>query len=585
MIDNLNQPETSLNTVVEGNYVGLAVDGITPLGGHGNGALRIINGANGNSIGGSASGAGNVISGSNGAAISISTKNNLVQGNFIGTDKTGMIAKPNASGISISSANASNNSIGGTTAAARNVISGNTGGAVGLTSGTSANFLYNNFIGVAVDGTTALGNGSGVSLVTTNGNFIGNSTSTGNVISANGQRGISFVDADNNFVQGNLIGTNAAGTADLGNGDDGIEFLPLLQLSTGNTIGGANANQRNVISGNNQSGINLDTGAQNTVVQNNFIGTGANGTTPIGNTGAGIVIFLSSNNTIGGTGAGNTVAFNAIGISVPNNQSLIGGTGNRISANFIFSNTGLGIDLGNNGVTPNDTGDGDLRANNQQNFPVLSSANATTVTGTLNSTANTQFTLEFFLSPTADATNFGEGQTFLGSLVVTTNGSGDANFNFTSPIALPNAQFIAATAIKNSNGDTSEFSQVRQILAPTAASVNIQGRVLTPEGRPISKAMLTLVEPNGNVRYAMTNPFGYYHFLEVPSGETYILNVSHKTYDFNPSSFVINLTEEITDLVIIGTRRETLDENNLDEKIPVIETPNESPTDARKPKP
>ena len=269
---------------------------------------------------------------------------------------------------------------------------------------------------------------------------------------------------------------------------------------------------------------------------------------------------VSTGNTIGGANAGNTIAFNSAGgIAVDST-----GTGNSIRANSIFTNGTaighLGIDLGNNGVTPNDTGDGDL-ANNQQNFPVLTTA-GTNIVGTLNSTLNSNFTLDFYLNPTADTSNFGEGKTYLGSLNVTTDGSGNVSFTFVPPITLPAGQFVVATAT-NVNGDTSEFSQNQQIAPPSAALVNIQGRVLSTDGRGISKAMVTLVEPNGNVRYALTNPFGYYRFLEVPTGETYTLNVSHKTYDFNPASFIINLTEEITDLAIIGTWRENLNEEIL----------------------
>lgn len=137
----------------------------------------------------------------------------------------------------------------------------------------------------------------------------------------------------------------------------------------------------------------------------------------------------------------------------------------------------------------------------------------------------------------------------------------------------------------NAAGDTSEFSQAQQVAGPTAANVNIQGRVLTETGRAVSKAMITLVEPNGNVRYAMTSPFGYYRFLEIPSGETYTLNISHKNFEFEPSVFVITLNEEITDLVIIGRQRENLEQPKSDDTIPIIEMPNDASTDSKKTKP
>ncbi len=554
------------NAIVEGNYIGLGADGTTIIGNFTNGVLIDTPG---NQIGGSAIGARNVISG-NGVGVRINTSNNIVQGNLIGTDAGGTLDKGNNIGVFLATGSA--NSIGGTTAATRNVISGNTNQGLSLLNATG-NLILNNFIGLNANGTGILPNGQdGIFMDNSTGNFIGNSTLTGNVISGNGRNGIALVrGANNNFFQGNLIGTDVTGTIDLGNLQSGINIGDITPISTGNTIGGASPNLRNVISGNNNNGgIFLDDFATNTIIQSNLIGTAIDGTSALGNVGSGIFIEQDSN-TIGGVNAGNTIAFNtSSGIVVDST-----GTGNVIRANSIFSNgttiNQLGIDLGNNGVTNNDTGDGDL-ANNQQNFPVITDA-GTNIVGTFNSTANATFTLDFYLNPVADTSNFGEGKTYLGAMNVTTNGSGNATFTFVPPITLPTNQFVVATAT-NTNGDTSEFSQNRQIAGPLAANVNIQGRVLSNDGRAISKATLTLVEPNGNIRYAMTNPFGYFQFLEVPAGETYTLNVSSKTYDFIPSVFIINLSEEINDFTIVGTRRENLNE----------ETPqDESPMDSKKP--
>src|SRR5207244_153852 len=103
-----------------------------------------------------------------------------------------------------------------------------------------------------------------------------------------------------------------------------------------------------------------------------------------------------------------------------------------------------------NGVTPNDACDGDTGGNNFQNFPVLisasSSAGGTNIQGTLNSTANTSFTLEFFSNTTCDPSGNGEGQTFLGSAVVTTNASCTVSFNLNFAFSIPGGGFITATA-------------------------------------------------------------------------------------------------------------------------------------------
>ncbi len=132
----------------------------------------------------------------------------------------------------------------------------------------------------------------------------------------------------------------------------------------------------------------------------------------------------------------------------------------------MFSNAGLGIDLGADGVTPNDAGDGDTGANNLQNFPVLTSATSgsTTIEGTLNSTPNTKFRLEFFSSTECDPSGYGEGETFLVFIDVTTDGSGNVTFTVTFPDTVPGGHFITATAT-DPNNNTSEFSQGVQVIA------------------------------------------------------------------------------------------------------------------------
>jgi hypothetical protein len=82
-------------------------------------------------------------------------------------------------------------------------------------------------------------------------------------------------------------------------------------------------------------------------------------------------------------------------------------------------------------------------------------------------------------------------------------------------------------------------------IVPTAAAVSIGGQVITAQGNSISGARVSIINANGETRYALTNPFGYYRFAGVPSGEIYILNVSHKQYRFSQPNRVINLTEEL----------------------------------------
>jgi hypothetical protein len=148
--------------------------------------------------------------------------------------------------------------------------------------------------------------------------------------------------------------------------------------------------------------------------------------------------------------------------------------GNAIRGNSIHSNGGLGIDLGGDGVTPNDPGDADTGPNQLQNFPVLSVALAggsTWVTGTLNGLANTTFTLDFYASAAADPSGFGEGARYLGSAVVTTDGSGNAHFEVVLAAPTAPGEVVTATATDPA-GNTSEFS--RAALAYQEVSIDIK---------------------------------------------------------------------------------------------------------------
>jgi hypothetical protein len=239
----------------------------------------------------------------------------LVQGNYIGTDITGTNSQGNAFG-GIFIVGAKNNTIGGTTAAAGNLISGNAANGIyitdatnfyGLTATATGNVVQGNFIGTDVSGTVALPNSaSGVLVVASSNTIAGTASGAGNVISGNGQTGViisavgktgtlfdgsGFVGARANLVQGNFIGTNLTGTAGLGNGTIGNLAgygTPGVLISAGatnNTIGGTVSGARNVISGNlgiYGFGVSMDgAGTTGNLVQGNFVGTNAAGTAAI----------------------------------------------------------------------------------------------------------------------------------------------------------------------------------------------------------------------------------------------------------------------------------------------------------------
>jgi hypothetical protein len=388
-----------------------------------------------------------------------------IAGNFIGTDPTGSTAAF-GSGEAIRPITGTGDIIGGTAPADRNVIVGGGDSVIDLAA-SSGSIVQGNYIGVNAAGTAALTLSSRDVIVASNvgSNMIGGpAPGAGNVI-VGGFRSTVFTVGPNTTIQGNFIGTNATGTAGLG-GSIGIYHND----GANNTIDG------NLISGVG-TGIFEVAGSSNNVIRGNKIGTDVTGTHAIGNIGNGIVLRPGFFFAVGGTSAGdgNLIAFNGgAGVLVD------GGSGSAsILGNSIHDNGALGINLSGGtensfGVTTNDPGDGDTGPNSLQNFPVLTSAvtvgGGTTITGTLNSTLNTTFRVEFFASNVADPSGFGEGQFFLGFTNVTTDGSGNGGFTVTLPVGAIPGQVVSATATDPA-GNTSEFSHVAP--GPTVLSTQV----------------------------------------------------------------------------------------------------------------
>ncbi len=186
---------------------------------------------------------------------------------------------------------------------------------------------------------------------------------------------------------------------------------------------------------------------------------------------------------------GNTITQNGKGIVLAS-----GGNGSALLRNLIFTNTGLGIDLANNGMTPNDAGDADTGPNGLQNFPVLTSAttagSTTVVNGTLNSAPNKNYVIEFFSNAVCHSSGFGEGQVFLDSLEVATNAGGNVAFTITLSPTVASGSFVTATARDNDN-NTSEFSACRQVVGPATVSLDLSiaktaDRVVLPAGENVT---------------------------------------------------------------------------------------------------
>ena len=432
--------------VVEGNYVGTDASGTGAIG-NGQEGIGLEESAGENVIGGSSPGAGNVSSGNAHCGVWVAGSGNLVQGNYLGTDVTGTMLLGNAQdGVSVG-----RNSVVGENRIIGNLAAGN-GNGVALRSSNDNVVQGNRLERNTMSGLT-------VALLfaghTSTGNLLGGAgPGEGNLVSGNGQ-GIAVMNAAQTTIEGNLVGTDASGNTAFGNGSDGID----VNASTDTLIGGTTAAARNVVSGNRGTGITIATGSTGTVVRGNYVGTDKTGSSAVPNAGNGIAFWGgASRNSIGGSaaGAGNVIAWNeAAGIV------LSDGTGNAISGNSIFSNAGLGIDLGGNSVTQNDPGDSDAGPNNLQNFPVLASADVVAgrlvVQGTIDTLSPQTVVIELFANavpvPGGDPSGYGEGAVFLGT--ATPNASG----SFTVPLpAVASGTLISATAT-DAAGNTSEFAQ------------------------------------------------------------------------------------------------------------------------------
>jgi parallel beta-helix repeat protein/VCBS repeat-containing protein len=492
-IDGYTQTGAAPNTLplAQGTNARLLIELSGTLAGFGSNGLSLVAGADNSVVRGLIiNGFGSGVGSTGGVGIGIDGANGVtIAGNFLGTSAAGTSNSPipgppisiggNQAGIAVVGAN--NTSIGGTDAASRNLISNNAITGINISNvPTSAtpNRILNNLIGTDATGTIAVGNGvgtgegglsnsimaspSGVFIADAAGTLIGG-TDAGNVISGNNGIGIILVQSGTitlttgTLVRGNFIGTTADGTGALGNTGDGIELVG----ASGNTIGGLALSDRNRIESNTGNGIAL-----------------VNSSLLVGNT--------SDNNAIEG---------NIITANTMNGIMILAGTGNRISANSIFDNTQLGIDLVGGGlVNPNDAGDADTGANDLQNFPVISTVETngttTTVTGTLDSVAGATYYIQYFANAAADPLLNGEGQTYVGAQTIN-----PGPFSFT--ITLPAGQnIVTATATNTTTNSTSEFSNA---VASTVVSTNTAPVNTVPAAQTTAEdSALTFSSTNSN---------------------------------------------------------------------------------------
>jgi hypothetical protein len=463
-IDGYTQPGASPNT--NGPDLGTNAVLLIEIDGTNTGALNtdailwLTNAADGSAIRGlvlnRAASSGIRIAGTDGV---------VIEGNFIGTNPAGTAGLGNFFAGILLNDGPSNVTIGGTTPAARNLISGNTnfgiqyGQAGGAGGGGTNHLVQGNLVGTDASGGNAIpGQDRGIETLglTSNITIGGTTAAARNVVSGNVNYGIRFRGTGTGKVaSGNYVGTNPAGSAPVPNEQYGIEVE-----AADVTIGGSADGAGNVISGN-RFGISIFQ-VPNAVIMGNQIGTDATGTFAIGNEQEGIVLG-GTDATVGGVGEGeaNVIAHNLDkGIELQGLSS----TGNTIRGNSIHSNGGIGIDIGGDGVTPNDALDADGGPNGRQNYPIVLSAaptapSGTHVEGTLDSAASTNYTLDFYANPACEGRpqDFTEGLIYLGSLDVATDGTGHTPFSVDLDYTIEVGQPVTVTAT-DPNGNTSELS-------------------------------------------------------------------------------------------------------------------------------
>jgi trimeric autotransporter adhesin len=511
-------PEISQSVVIDGTtQTGWAVGSFLPIvidANNAGSALTLAAGSDGSEIRG-------LVIRDAAVGIFLDSDNHLIAGNWIGqfnSDGTdaGVGEAITGSGIT-NEFDANGVTIGGTTVADRNVIVTEGSGSQGIYVVSADNWtVAGNYFGTDTTGNARLASttNAGAGFLTTNGsvgNTIGGATDAHRNIFAGLRYGVYLDDSTSsaNYIYKNWFGLGADGSTVLGNADSGI------WLSGADFVQVGGVGLGNVVVGSGGAGITLDWGNHNTVVRGNFIGQNADGSVVAGNAGSGILIDLQTvGSTIGGAGAGEG---NVITGSGGDGITVINSNGVSLSllGNRIFGNAGLGIDLDNNGVTANDVGDADTGASNLQNFPVLASANSsggnTAIVGTINSNAGATLRIEFFSSPTGDATGYGEGQVYLGATSVTADGSGNASFaTLLNGISVTAGHVVSATATVDlgggNYGSTSEFAAnvVATNVAPGVTVGAVSGNT-TEAGGTATFTVVLNTAPTANVTIALSS--------------------------------------------------------------------------------
>lgn len=346
------------------------------LGGANGTGITALNNVTSLLIGGETAAERNIIVSSTNNGIDLTSATATIKGNFIGTGTGSNDLGNGTNGIMIN-LNVTSTFIGGTTAGARNIISGNNNNGIRI-AGSNGVVIEGNYIGLTSAGNAALANSQSGILLESQLNVVGGTTTASrNIISGNTGDGVKIDGntntASSNIIKNNYIGTNSAGTGAVANGGAGI--LVVSGGTAATTLIG-DADQGNLISGNTGTGIYIQTTAVNgghdgTKIYANNIGLQADKTTALANGGHGIRVDTAVSGTIIGE-ANLATKRNIIASNVVNGIYLNGASSSNIANNY--------IGLANDGTTQ--------RTNTEQGILIDNGSASNTVGGTATGAAN-----------------------------------------------------------------------------------------------------------------------------------------------------------------------------------------------------
>jgi len=555
-----NMKLTGTNGRVEGNFIGTNAAGNAAFSTTVNANNGILaQGGSNNWIGRKAAGARNVIAaGGSYGILAAQTTGLRIQGDYFGIDTTGRFSLDGV-GTAVYLEDVTSTFIGvediADPALDRNVIAGNLVG-IELAGNASIDHtrISGNYIGTDAAASHPIPNGVGIHVVSPIetleiwDNTISGNDGVGIEVASSSVGSITHVD-----IARNKIGSDASGA--LRNDGAGIEVVGVAGFPID-----APTIRQNFLSQNADYGIRIGyTGGA--VLSGNMLDGNYCGGILLGGGTSGATVTDTISNNLNSPGCG---AFGGHGILVTSLAPGLDGplpAGNRFTGSLIGGNDGAGIFLATSPSpisTPNDAGDGDQGPNGLQNYPVITEAvtdvSGTHVVGSLNSSPNTGFDLEFFETPACDAHGFGEGAAQLGVHNVITDANGNASFDLMLRTSTAGAA-VTATATNQQTNDTSEFSSCsvsappggRFEFSPASASVReTDGSVTLTIVRSgastgIAKVDYATIEGSAKNGTHFTATSGTLTFANAETSKTIVVSLVNNSSSDGAVSFTVRL--------------------------------------------